>query len=289
MRQVLAAERPSLVVFSGDQITGNNVGANATAYTRLVFSAAAEAATPFATIFGNHDDAPLSGNPHKHKHYARALSATSRRQLLAFERATWPSLSLTCNPLGAGGCPPALAPSASNYALLAQGAAPGSRLALYFLDSGGGTFAEALPPAVTDWLAATAAALGHPPALVFVHIPSPEYAAAAGGAGCQGMAQDGVTPTVGANALLATLQAMGGSVRAVSVGHDHGNADCCPAPGGGNISLCFGRHTGYGGYGDWARGARVFEVAEDASARGGLRVTTHVRMEDGSVNSEEEL
>ena len=45
-------------------------------------------------------------------------------------------------------------------------------------------------------------------------------------------------------ALLSTLAAA--HVRGVFVGHDHGNDWCCPH---GTMIVCFGRHTGYGGYG----------------------------------------
>ena len=254
MQQVLAAELPrgvGLVVYSGDQVTGNNIAANATAYLRLAFAPTADRNLSFASIYGNHDDAPLDEpGQRQRQRQQRRLSATTRAQLLAFERATWPALSLTCGEAALGGCPRALAPALSNYALVLRGARGGApRAALYFLDSGGGTFAETLPAPVTDWLAATGAAIGPVPSLVFVHIPPPEYGAAAGRAGCEGLAQDGVTPTqAGANALLATLAALGG-VRAVSVGHDHGNAWCCPGAGAAaaaNISLCYGRHTGYG-------------------------------------------
>ena len=285
MRAVLAAEGGAagvgLAVFSGDQITGNNVAANATAYSRIIYAEAAAAGVNFASIFGNHDDAPLE---------SFALnSTTTRRALLAFERATWPALSRTCGAAGDAGCPPALAPAVSNYYLLVRDAAAMPRAVLYFLDSGGGSYAETLAPAVTSWLAATAAALaaahGALPSLTFVHIPPPEYAAAAGGAGCVGLADDGVTPTVGANNLAAVLAATG-AARAVSVGHDHGNAWCCPRAG---LALCFGRHTGYGGYGDWARGARVFELTENATAPGGVSLRTWIRMENGTPNSEELL
>ena len=64
---------------------------------------------------------------------------------------------------------------------------------------------------------------------------------------CAGLAEDGITPTTGANALLSVLRAAGGA-RAVFAGHDHGNAWCC-RPTAGPPSLCYGRHTGYGGYG----------------------------------------
>jgi hypothetical protein len=249
------------------------------------------AGVPFCATYGNHDDAPLQRRSQPAQ--ARGLSSTTRQELLAFERATWPAQSLTCSAAAAarGSCPPSLAPAVTNYALVLRSASGAPRAALFFLDSGGGSFAETLPAPATDWLAATARAIGPVPSLVFVHIPPPEYVAAAGGRGCVGLAQDGVTPTqVGANALMATLAAVGG-VRAVSVGHDHGNAWCCPGSGSGaaNISLCYGRHTGYGGYGTWDRGARVFELAEDASARSGVAITTYVRMEDGSINSEQVL
>jgi hypothetical protein len=285
MRLVLDAEPDAgLVVFSGDQITGNNVGQNATAYSRIIYDSIGEGGKgkrKFASIFGNHDDAPLDARPR-----GRALSSTSRRALLDFERATYPQQSLTC---GDEGCDPSLAPAVSNYYLLVRNASGAPRAALFFLDSGGGDFAEELLASVTAWLRATAARLadayGPLPSITFVHIPAPEYAAAAGEGGCVGMAEDGITPTVGENDLVAVLSATT-TARVVTVGHDHGNAWCCRAR---TLALCFGRHTGYGGYGDWARGARVFAIAEDAAARDGIRITSHVRMEDGSINSEEVL
>jgi len=72
----------------------------------------------------------------------------------------------------------------------------------------------------------------------------------------------------------------------LAVGHNHGNSYCCPAvattantsstivsneddDGSGssssssNLHVCFGRHSGYGGYGRkyWVKGARVYEIA----------------------------
>lgn len=282
MRLVLEAEPDAgLVVFSGDQITGNNVGLNATAYSRIIYDTVEERNLLFSSIFGNHDDAPLDARPR-----GRALSTTSRRALLDFERATYPSLSMTC---GDAGCDASLAPAVSNYYLLVRNASGAPRAVLFFLDSGGGEFAEELLTSVTAWLNETAVALatefGPLPSITFVHIPAPEYAAAAGKGGCVGQAEDGITPTVGENDLVAVLSATT-TARVITVGHDHGNAWCCPA---GALALCFGRHTGYGGYGEWPRGARVFSIAEDTASRDGIRVTTHVRMEDGSVNSAEVL
>ena len=298
MRAVLAAEAPvGLVVFSGDQITGNNVVDNATAVLANVYGEVVRQGVQWAVIYGNHDDAPLdAGLPSPAR--ARRLSVTTRRELLAFERATWPAVSLTCAAVPGAGmpapCPTTLAPAVSNYFQLVlgpEGDVP--ILVLYFLDSGGGSYDEDLYAGATAWLGATAAALaarfGAPvPSLTFVHIPPPEYTAAASSRSCVGMADDGITPTTGQNNLIATLAATG-AARATFVGHDHGNAWCCPTKAAAGLSLCFGRHTGYGGYGTWDRGARVVSISVNATAPGGVGVRTWVRMEDNSTNSEQWL
>ena len=306
MRSVFAAEGAlDLAVYSGDQITGNNVVDNATDVMREVFAEAVRAGVPFATLFGNHDDAPL--DPPRGVRGAarpRRLSTTTRRELLAFELTTYPALSRTCGNGASGGpaaalpaqCPAGATPSVSNHYVLVPNASTPLAV-IYMLDSGGGSFAETLLPAATAWLAATAAGLAAAfgrtlPSLVFVHIPSPEYAAAFPGApgACSGLADDGITPTVGENDLVAVLRAAGGA-RAVFTGHDHGNAWCCALGGGAAapLHLCYGRHTGYGGYGDWARGARILELDANATAPGGVGVRSYVRMEDGSTNSEQWL
>ena len=49
--------------------------------------------------------------------------------------------------------------------------------------------------------------------------------------------------------------------------------------------LCFSKHTGYGGYGNWNRGARVVRLEFDdlVGERSELSVQTWVRMENGGV------
>jgi hypothetical protein len=85
-------------------------------------------------------------------------------------------------------------------------------------------------------------------------------------------------------------------VMAVFSGHDHG-VDWCmkwasdlpntsPSNGGG-LNVCFNRHSGYGGYTDWARGARQIVVKEemlDAKV-----VDTWIRMENGRVSGQVSL
>ena len=54
-----------------------------------------------------------------------------------------------------------------------------------------------------------------------------------------------------------------------------------PANGNG-INLCFDRHTGYGGYSEWARGGRQIVIEEAKLGEDVLE--TWVRLEDGSVS-----
>lgn len=80
---------------------------------------------------------------------------------------------------------------------------------------------------------------------------------------------------------------------AVFSGHDHGDTWCYkwgagspPLPGlkvtpVNDVTLCFGQHTGYGGYGNWERGSRQIAVSGDG--RGGLEVQTWIRLESGNV------
>ncbi len=79
---------------------------------------------------------------------------------------------------------------------------------------------------------------------------------------------------------------------AVFSGHDHGETWCGRWGGGGNdtvttttekkgVVLCFGQHTGYGGYGSWIRGGRQVGVSVEGLGKG--EVETWVRLESGKV------
>jgi len=73
-------------------------------------------------------------------------------------------------------------------------------------------------------------------------------------------------------------------------GHDHGDDWCFrwneTLPGmnltGNGLNLCFGRHSGYGGYGSWTRGSRQILVTEE-SLKAGI-VESWVRLETGDVS-----
>ena len=64
MRAVLTHERPELVIFIGDQVSGFDVltDAHRLALWGQAVSVAAERQLPFATLFGNHDDQPYHLN-----------------------------------------------------------------------------------------------------------------------------------------------------------------------------------------------------------------------------------
>lgn len=74
---------------------------------------------------------------------------------------------------------------------------------------------------------------------------------------------------------------------AVFSGHDHGNDWCFKWNAklanmtltGNGVNLCFGRHTGYGGYGSWTRGSR--QVMVDLKTLGS-ETKTWTRFEDGT-------
>jgi len=70
----------------------------------------------------------------------------------------------------------------------------------------------------------------------------------------------------------------------LAVGKNHGNDYCCPFTQ--DLQVCFARHTGYGGYGDWERGMRVYELTiADPSTRT-MDWKSWVRLESGKVISE---
>jgi hypothetical protein len=291
MRSVLASEQGvDLVVINGDLITGENTfRANASAYVHAVVAPMVAARVPWASTYGNHDSA----------------ANLSREHMLAAEQ-TYGPLALTRQMN-------VTLPGVSNYYVLLRLA--GRPVAvLWFFDSRGGTsyaadrpIPEWVAPETAAWFRAQSARLraDHGPlhALAFVHIPPHVFLGAqtalldphlfpgvnddvpAAIQGDDSQHQD--APFV--DALLADE-----GLHSVYVGHDHGNAWCslwpadarrtrpaAPAP-----FLCFGKHTGYGGYGNWRRGARIVQLSfVDTDGDGDyddwdeMRVETWVRLE----------
>jgi hypothetical protein len=51
---------------------------------------------------------------------------------------------------------------------------------------------------------------------------------------------------------------------------------------GNGVHFCFNRHSGFGGYSNWKRGARQIIIEEDKLRHN--EVETWIRLEDGSIS-----
>lgn len=292
MDAVLDAEAAAgLVVLNGDLVTGENtLRANASGYVRRVVAPMRRRNIPWASTYGNHD----------------SQFNLSREALLRAEKA-FPRLSYTQRM-------DARLPGVTNYYLLVRGSHGRDRpvAVLWFFDSRGGAPYQREGDAIPDWVAgATArwfaatsrrlrARYGPLPSIAFVHIPPRPYLAAQ---------QDGLDPArfpgLNEDVPVSVQGGQGGhqdddafvealrhdpSLHSVYVGHDHGASWCATWPSSATKKsrpikqgpfLCFARHTGYGGYGEWDRGARVVQLSFDQG--GEMTVKTWVRMESGDV------
>jgi hypothetical protein len=121
------------------------------------------------------------------------------------------------------------------------------------------------------------------PELIFWHIPSTAYVKVAPKANseikkpCVGsINKENVAPQAAEWGMMDAL-AKRPSVKAVFVGHNHGLDWCCPYE---KMWLCFSRHTGYGGYGNWPKGARIIQITESP-----FSTVSWIRMENGTKHS----
>jgi len=122
------------------------------------------------------------------------------------------------------------------------------------------------------------------PTLAFFHIPVPEFLDMWNYRAVRGWLRDtGVCCFSINTGLLGAFLEMG-DVKSVHCGHDHDNDFFGEFE---NITLAYGRKTGYGGYGppkDWLRGARILEIQEEPFA-----IQTWLRLQDGSIVEKQPL
>ncbi|KAG0612570.1 hypothetical protein M758_6G038400 [Ceratodon purpureus] len=280
---LLDHERPDFVVYLGDLITANNLPCHdAVLHWFQAVGPAVDRKIPFASVFGNHDDASFEWDPHSGVGPDEPLQTTSRTELMDFD------MSLPSSYSSAG--PKTLLPSVSNF-FVPIASSDGTRIVaiMYFLDSGGGSMAEFISADQIAWFTTTASKFNSDasiPELVFWHIPSIAYTRSGPKpnqpieAPCVGSINDeSIAPQETEWGIMNVLTNRS-SVKAVFVGHNHGLDWCCPYN---NLHLCFARHTGYGGYGKWKRGARFVEILQEPTT---LQIRTSVTLEDGSVVSE---
>ncbi|CAA6673699.1 unnamed protein product [Spirodela intermedia] len=249
LRRLILAEKPNLIVFTGDNIFGFDANDSARSM-EAAFAPAVAAGIPWAAGLMQH----IAGMP-------AALSRVNPR-----------GLSFPIDGFG-------------NYHLSVAGAA-GSAMAnqsilnLYFLDSGDYSSSDF---SVYDWikpsqlLCAGDGLLPH---------PVPEFGSFGPG-NSTGVRQEGISSAAVNSGLFAAMVAAG-DVKAAFVGHDHIN-DFCGELAGVNLCYGggFGYHA-YGKAG-WPRRARVVAVSLEktsAAGWGGVKtIRTWRRLDDRSLST----
>lgn len=262
MEAVLDAERPDLVVYTGDLIESLKCQDPLFSIRQPVLPAE-ERQIPWAAVLGNHD--------------SEKGSRTALGQALQLD---WRYSHFTPGPAHLHGV--------GNYLLtvLGRGARPAANL--WFFDSG--SYAP-LPFTCYEWIhqdqiawyrrnsARMARELGAPlPALAFFHIPLQEYSLVWHLTTCYGTKLERVNASLWNSGLFCAMDRMGDVIGAFC-GHDHLNDYGGQLRG---IRLCYGRATGYNTYGreGFPRGSRVIRLYE-----GERRFDTWLRLDDGSVVS----
>ncbi|KGO64744.1 hypothetical protein PITC_052890 [Penicillium italicum] len=300
MNSVLSSEEVQLVVLNGDLISGEATqsSTNSSIYIDRIVAPLVDRDLPWASTYGNHDS-EINLDPEEiFRRETKYQNSLTQRSVLGS------TAGVTNYYL------PIFPHEASNDSVPV--------FILWFFDSQGGHFAltgnEERKPvprqswvddAVVEWFTEANANLTSTygqiiPSLAFVHIPaypmrafqksgiSPTREPGINGERVQQQGYDSETgyqsqdfPFI--SALLNTT-----GLAATFSGHDHDND--CKLPGlnltGNGKNMCYGRHTGYGGYGEWARGGR--QILLDQRSLGD-DVRTWIRMEDGSISGDVHL
>jgi len=292
LNTILSTENPQLVVLNGDLITGEDTYLeNSTTYLDQIVATLIKYDILWASTYGNHDsDFNLS-----------------RTDLFREEQRFPGSLTQSVN----------LPPDAgiTNYYLPvypSNGSMAAPALMLWFFDSRGGNEFQQTDaisgekigiPSVVDnsvisWFRETSVRIAANynrtiPSLAFFHIPTSSMLTFQDG-GVDPAKEPGINDDVPLDAQKndssfesALLETPG--LIATFSGHDHGNDWCFKWSGESTerrhtkrgLFHCFGRHTGYGGYGSWVRGSRQILLREKTLSE---EVVTWVRLEDTSIS-----
>ncbi|XP_017214982.2 probable inactive purple acid phosphatase 16 isoform X2 [Daucus carota subsp. sativus] len=188
MSTILDNEHPDFVVYLGDVITANNIPIkNASLYWNQALSPTRARNTPWASVFGNHDDAsfewPLewfsaTGIPPVNcsaNFFGEAcrFKGTPRSELMKNE------IEHNAFSYSRSG-PNYLWPSISNYVLQISSSSDSKVPVafMYFFDSGGGSYPEILSTAQAEWFRVKSQQINpdaRVPEIIFWHIPSKAY------------------------------------------------------------------------------------------------------------------
>ncbi|KAJ6010270.1 hypothetical protein N7499_004327 [Penicillium canescens] len=300
MSYILAEEDIDFVVLNGDLVSGERtLKSNSSEYVLSVISPLVNEGYLWASTYGNHDS-EINLDPEEDVF----KTETRFRSSLTQSRVSGPRAGITNYYL------PVFSHSASKTNKPA--------LLLWFFDSKGGHYHQKngegglsakrpnwIDGSVVDWFTSTNSKLkaefGVIPSLAFYHIPTHAmlhyqqegsvHPQLNPGHNCERVkAQGTIDWSYGSQDVkfMKALLETEGLVAGFSA-HDHQNDWCFKwdesltehGLTGNGINLCFGRHTGYGGYGNLTRGSRQI-LLHESNLRDNIE--TWVRLENGAVS-----
>ncbi|PHT69202.1 putative inactive purple acid phosphatase 14 [Capsicum annuum] len=272
--RMIRAEKPHLIVFTGDNIYGFDAK-DAAKSMDSAFAPAISSNIPWAAILGNHDQESTLTREGVMKH-----TVGMKNTLSQLNPPDIPDID------GFG-----------NYNLEVHGI-EGSELAnksvlnLYFLDSGDYSTVQSIPgygwikASQQFWFQRTSKKLkkaytqnsngmkAPAPGLAYFHIPFPEYANF-DSSNFTGVRQEGIS-SASINSGFFTTMVEAGDVKAAFAGHDHINDFCGKLM---NINLCYAGGFGYHAYGKagWSRRARMVVASLEKTGKGGWGAVNSIK------------
>ncbi|KAH6686639.1 calcineurin-like phosphoesterase [Plectosphaerella plurivora] len=308
INSVLDNGNPDLVVLNGDLTTGENLFVeNSTNYIDMMVAPMVDRGLPWASTYGNHDyQVNISGHAilEREQQYTNART----RQMVSGDDIGVSNYYLPVYPADCVGCD--CAPELMLWFFDSRG---GFRY--QELDPRGREvpFPNWVDETVVEWFKESNARIQGRfgkviPSLGFVHIPTnaSQTLQLAGvnpnrqpgvdndrplSQQAQGWCADGRSDSGcsygGQDIPFMEAVASTPGMMALFSGHDHGNTWCHrwegKLPGmsvaGNGVNLCFGQHTGYGGYSSWIRGARQISITRENLEK--FEVDTWNLLEDG--------
>ena len=315
---MLDFDKPDLVVLNGDLITGDNAYLhNATEVVEQMMAPMVARNLPWASTYGNHD--------HQYNLSGEAILEHENRWPNSLTRDMVPGhdagVSNYYLPVMPNNCTDKAACSPSLLLWFFD-----SRGGFEFQqkEENGDLVGKPnwVDVSVVEWFQQTNAALvqrhgGMIPSLAFVHIPTnasralqtiskvhPNYQPGINDdypidvqsqGWCPEGYNDGTCQYGGLDVPFMQAITETPGLMALFSGHEHGDTWCYKWTGlvppmtvaGDGVNLCFGQHTGYGGYGNWIRGARQVLVTQEKLRD--LEIETWIRLESGAAVGEVSL
>ncbi|OHE94071.1 calcineurin-like phosphoesterase [Colletotrichum orchidophilum] len=310
--KILDDAKPDLVVLNGDLITGENAfAANATFVLDQLVKPIVDRSIPWASTYGNHDyQQNLTGSDILAREKQWPNSRTQKMVSDSNAGISNYYLPVYASDCTKDDCTPELVLWFFD-----------SRGGFYYMQTGSNDAAKLVgqpnwvDESVVNWFKSTNSDLNtkhnkNIPGIAFVHIP-PKASSAIQAQGIDPEKNPGINDDsplsyqaqgwCGDGSQKAScdyggqdgsfMKAISDSPGMIGVfsGHDHGNSWCTKWKGsvsgvsvdGTGVNLCFGQHSGYGGYGNWIRGSRQLSFTRDKLAKGEL--DTSIRLESGNT------